>query len=206
MTIKPLLGLCAATLFSLSANASVIFQDNFDLEAGAAGVSSLNYNTFNQWTVSDGTVDVVATNNVWGINCAGGMGKCVDLDGSTGNAGKLSSSLLNLDAGQYTLSFDISGNQRGSASDSMQLTLNGFLNESFVLSSSAPWATITRSFTVSTASSNNIVFNHAGNDNIGIMLDNVSLAKISNVAEPTSLALLALGVMGLGFARRQSRK
>lgn len=46
MTSKQLLSLIAATLFSVGANASIIFQDNFDTEAGAAGNSSLNYNAF----------------------------------------------------------------------------------------------------------------------------------------------------------------
>ena len=110
--MKFLLSFFAAALLSANVSAGVIFQDNFDAEAGGAGSSSLNYSAFSNWGVSDGTVDVVS-NGGWGIGCVGGAGKCIDLDGSTGNAGTLTSTLLSLAAGNYTLSFDISGNQRG---------------------------------------------------------------------------------------------
>ncbi len=205
-SFKGLIGATLLGMLSAGANASLIFQDNFDSEAGSPGLSSLNYTSFANWTVADGTVDVVANTNGWGITCAGGSGKCIDLDGSTSNAGIFSSNLLVLGAGNYSLSFDISGNQRGGSSDSMLMTLGGFLNESFALSSAAPWTTVTRTFTVAADTSNYIVFNHAGGDNIGIMLDNVSLSKLADVPEPTSLMLLGLGLLGLGVARRKSAR
>ena len=154
---KILIGfVCAA--FSLSVNAGIIFESNFDTEAGPAGSSALNYTGFTNWTVSDGTVDVVATSNPWGITCAGGTGKCVDLDGSTGDAGKLTSDMLSLAAGDYLLSFDISGNQRG-GSDYMQMSLGGYVNETFNLNASAGWMTITHLFTVTSSSNDFVVFN-----------------------------------------------
>ena len=205
MITKQVATFLAAAFLSVGANAGIIFIDNFDTEAGAAGLSSLNYTDFDNWTVSDGTVDVVASSG-FGITCAGGSGKCVDLDGSTGNAGILTSTLMSLSAGTYSLSFDISGNQRGGPTDSFVLALGGFLNESFSLSSKAPWQTVTRTFTVMSDSSNSIIFNHAGGDNVGIMLDNVTLSK-TDVPEPATLAMFGLGLIGLGFARRrQTRK
>ena len=205
MNVKHIVSFFAATLLSVSASATVILQDNFDSEAGAVGNSSLNYNSFANWSVSNGTVDVVS-NGGWGITCAGGSGKCVDLDGSTGNAGVFTSSLLSLAAGTYTFSFDISGNQRNHWADSMTMTLGGFLNQSFSLASSAPWTTQTYNFTVASATSNYIVFNHAGGDNIGIMLDNVSLKMTSQVPEPSAFILLGLGLLGLGLSRRKATK
>lgn len=200
MMLKWFATLLPAALLSLTAQAGVIFQDDFNAEAGAEGASALNYTSFSNWTVSEGTVDVVASGN-YSIGCAGGDGKCVDLDGSTGNAGILRSIALTLDPGTYTLSFDISGNQRGHADDSMVVTLGGFLDETFTLSASDPWQTIIRSITVTAETTDYLVFNHDGGDNIGILLDNVSL-----VPEPGTLALIGLGLISLGGARFRIQK
>lgn len=201
--MKKLISASLLAFACVSANAGIIFSDNFDSEAGANGISQLNYNSFTNWTVGNGTVDVVANTNGWGIRCAGNSGKCVDLDGSTGNAGELTSNAFNLAAGNYVLTFDISGNQRNSSSDSMLLTLGGYINDTISLNATAPWQTVSYAFNVNSASSNNISFNHNGGDNIGIMLDNVTLT--SSVDEPATIALLSLGLLGLGAARRKQK-
>src|SRR5690242_11437090 len=89
------------TLLALAivpASASILFSDNFD-----AAVAGLNV-TPTGWTSSGGTVDTIS-NGGFGITCLGNIGKCVDLDGSTGSAGVLSPNMtFNLAAGTtYTL-------------------------------------------------------------------------------------------------------
>jgi hypothetical protein len=85
-------------------NAATIFSDDFD-----ASVSGLNV-VPTGWTVIDGTVDVVS-----GGFCSAGL--CVDLDGSTNDAGVLSRDFSLLAGEQYLLTFDLSGNQRGGSDD-----------------------------------------------------------------------------------------
>lgn len=203
MKTLSLLSLLAAGWLSISASADVIFEDNFDSEA-APGASILDYNSFGQWTVTDGTVDLISSGG-FGISCAGGSGKCVDLDGSNNNAGVLTSSLLNLTAGNYALSFDISGNQRNGSSDSLLVTLSGFVNEVFELAGGDPWTSITRYFTLDAANSAAIAFSLSGGDNVGIILDNVVLQSLERVEvpEPSSFMLLMLGLLGLVLARRK---
>ena len=84
-----------------------------DFETGVKGGNV----TPTGWTVSDGSVDVVYPGWFGGLCLS--SGRCVDLDGSTGNAGVLSQS-LNLNAGwTYTLSFDIAGNRRNAGSETV---------------------------------------------------------------------------------------
>lgn len=75
----------ALALASLPASAAVVFSSSFDAENGCN--SALNYAGWSGWTVSNGSVDLVRSGN-FGITCRGGSGSCVDLDGSTGDAGR----------------------------------------------------------------------------------------------------------------------
>lgn len=208
MIIKHSIGLLALACLSMGTSAGIIFEDNFDSEAGSTGASALNYTSFTHWTVGDGTVDVVA-NGGWGISCAGSGGKCIDLDGSNNNAGIFSSHELLLSPGNYMLSVDVSGNQR-SGSDTMRMTLGSYVNEFFVLGAATPWQTIALGFVVSASSAEYLTFFHDGGDNIGMLLDNVSLSALNSptetpVAEPAAMSLIGLGLVGLGLARRQRR-
>jgi PEP-CTERM motif len=188
-----------------NARAVTLFADDFNAEPGG---SQLNYSAFANWNVSNGTVDLIASGG-FGISCVGGVGKCVDMDGSTFDAGRLDTkTTFNLAPGNYVLSFSASGNQRSaSADDSMVFGFDGITDSVTIPDPTAPFATFTLPFTLLVATSGSIFFEHAGGDNIGIILDNVALESRAGVPEPSALLLLGIGMAAagaIGICRRQS--
>ena len=220
----------ASIALASPAAATVVYSNNFNAENG--GNSALNYNGFNGLTVTDGTVDLVRSGD-FGITCAGGAGSCVDLDGSTGDAGLTSSGSYAFNAGDRVgLSFLFSGNQRGGAVDFFRTrfdfasTVAGvFGSESTTLGSQNYGAFNTSGalridifnipsnfamtdfefyFIANNAGTVNFTFEDFGNDNIGVIIDNVVL-DVTGVPEPSVWAMMILGFGVVGAATRKRR-
>jgi len=181
-------------VFSVSATAASVFSDNFDTDALA-----LNQTTFNGgWVVSGGTVDLIGDGF---YDFLPGNGRYVDLDGSSNQAGEFHKD-LSLTAGlQYTLAFDLAGSQRSSVEN---VNVNfGSAVDNFTVNSGDGFSNHTLLFTPSTTGIYSLIFQNAGGDNVGALLDNVS---VSAVPEPETYAMLLAGLGLLGFMARRRKE
>ncbi len=201
--------LAAVALLAVAApaHATVLLTDGFEAETPGTP-----QNTLTNWTVTSPTIDIVQTPG-FGITCAGGAGKCLDLDGSPGLGGILTKGTWAFQAGDvFTLSFFASGNQRGPGgfadSFSAGFLLNGTTEINFdgpVLAFNDPFSQYTYTYTATGAGSLQayIRARGAGSDNVGIVIDNVSL---SAVPEPATWMMMIAGFGLIGAAMRRKRQ
>lgn len=196
-SLRPIVALAivigAFNLTTPAAQAQTIFFDTFNAETGA-----LNYTNFANWNVARGSVDTVGFYS--------GQGLSVDMDGSSGAAGLLTTkTAFNLAAGDYTLSFGLGKN--GSAAETMVVSVGNVFSTTLSDSLAYPsLITQTYNFTIGTATTGVISFDHRGGDNQGYVIDNVSLVRANAVAapEPGSIALLlTAGIPMVGLVRRK---
>ena len=169
------------------ASATVIFSDDFDLNALGLNTTPAG------WSAVGGTVDIVGAGGPFASLCAGGPSpsRCIDLDGSTGNAADLQTSIVVPTAGSYLLSFWLQPNDRVVGSDTVTISFGSY-SEIFTLPSlgnnADSWTFYQRSVSFGGAGAQTLSFDHAGGDNVGILLDNVQVETA--VPEPGTLLLL----------------
>lgn len=221
--LKSIIAIAALAAAGSASATTVLFSDDFESDTPALGITT----TLNKWVVN-GNVDVVGMPNGFGITCAGG---CVDLDGTTG-PGRITSAMIAFAANlPVTISYDLSGSQRSSATDAFaffvsfphpyiaatDITWNqpGSPSASYTWASqwsgqaffadingTMPWTTFTFAFTPTTAATMQIGFMTQSADNIGPLIDNV---LISQVPEPATWAMLIAGFGLVGTAMRRRR-
>jgi hypothetical protein len=154
--------------------ALVLLEDNFESENGRK--PQLNYVGFKNWDVIQGSVDLIGR-GFWDYFPDHGL--YIDLDGTTRQAGTLSSKkIFRLEPGIYQLEFDLAGNPL-SGPNAVNVRLGRVYNEVFTLSQKEPFRKITRQISVSATEECKLVFQHAGGDNEGLFLDNIRLVRLT---------------------------
>ena len=194
--MKKYFAIAAVALVPVFAQASTIFSDNFDLNT--VGLNT----TPSGWTISNGgTVDIVGTNFYEELRY---LGNSIDLDGSSNKAGVLSRSFSLIAGNTYTALFDLSGNKRG-GTDRVTVTFGTSVFTFSNLASTSPWSTYEIEFTPTASQAYTLSFANAGGDNVGALLDNVS---VTAVPEPETFAMLlaGLGLMGAVVGRRKANQ
>jgi hypothetical protein len=228
-------GLAAMFTVAVSpAMAQTVFSDTFDAENG--GATQFNYTGFANFSVggpAGATVDLLRSGD-FGLNCVGGAGSCLDLDGSSSVAGSITSTQsFAFGAGDFIrLSYDLSGNQRSGADDwfsgftfAAATSLVNFGYDYFGstvnagnyfttgisvqsvglgLLNEAPFQTRSIFFTAGNAGTLNFNIGAFGTDNVGPILDNVNLS-IAPGAVPEPATWMMM-ILGFGIVGAAMRR
>lgn len=186
--------LLATALLATSAQAGTVFFSD-DFNANTLGLNKAPTG----WTVTNGTVDIVGP-SLFGELCHG-SGKCIDLDGSTNDAGVLSRSFSLVAGTSYTLTFDLAGNRRNNTTETGVVTFGTSVLNYSLPGTQKAYVGYSLLFKPLTTGNYTLSFANAGGDNIGAILDNVKIT--SAVPEPASAATLLLGLAGVAVAKRR---
>lgn len=194
-------------LFGMAPSSASFFYDNFDHEPGsghgASGESGLDMLSLTNWNVATGTVDLLAHGD-FGIGCWGDGGKCVDLDGSSGDAGIFVSTRQTLLPGRYAFQYALAGvaevfrSPAAMAPNVVDVSVGDFYAAQIVREHGDPFQVFRGVFEVKEPTVVFIVFENPGDDNFGALLDEVRLS----VPEPYGATAAVLGCLGWGLGRR----
>ncbi len=191
-----------------------LFFDGFEADKGDVLDSKLV-----NWDITSGSIDVLSAGNVCAT--AGDVSNCLDLDGTGALAGTIQTKVtFALDPGTYRLEFDLAGANRrwtGSQVNTVNVSFGDYYAEAFTMYQYDPFQTISRDIAVDSTGSAKISFSQQGADWIGLLLDNVSLAKVTfDPQEPEvvptpepgawELTSMMLGMAVLGFGKSAAQR
>ncbi len=153
-----------------------LLEDGFEDEASDG---QLNYNSFINFDVVDGSVDLLGPDAFGGLCSDAGAPEgsmCVDLDGTTSNSGVMrTKTAFTLEAGvTYRIEFDLAGSQRRAAEEEVVVSLGtAFTTTISGLTMDQPFTAYSFEVTPTAAENARLSFEALSNDNFGPLLDNV---------------------------------
>ncbi len=208
VTTVSIIGTCVSAPASAS---GLVFEDNFEQENN--GEVATEYTKFAKWNVTKGSVDLIGRKPFKFIDNIDGL--YVDLDGTSVSAGTLETKdEFTFNPGDvFNLSVQLAGSQKGLVDDSVEVSLGNLFKETLTLSPNQPFTTYTKTIRAKEKGTMKLAFAGVGGDNIGLLLDNVSLSKTlgaqnptTSVNEPTSgLSILTIGLFGAVMCIRKKQ-
>jgi choice-of-anchor C domain-containing protein len=202
-----LIGMAGAASANLITNGG--FEDTNETHSGN-GFDTLfaPNNAIEGWAVTSGSIDWINTH--W--QASEGT-KSIDLAGN--QVGQILGTQFATRIGTvYDVSFDVAGNPDNASSGTTKYGVSSTVNGSGTHNTNLfsfdtvgatranmGWTTMSYSFTASDFVTS-LQFQATSGAAWGVALDNVIVTESASVAEPATLSLFGLGLMGLGFARR----
>lgn len=180
----------------------VFFADDFD----DYSASQVPWNGDGGWTTG-GTTDLVKSGE-YSLTCAGGSGNCVDLTGN--QPGTISHEIFLPGPGNYALRFLYTGNQLNNDGSGPYPKIGftaSIAGTSFhvgpLANDNANFLSFVRGFTATGPTTLTFTQDQGGNQFRGSIIDSVS---VTGVPEPTTWAMMILGIGMIGAFMRRARK